>query len=220
MKATARTETSPDAPRGRPSAAAAAAVLLAAALLAPRAAPAQEEAAPPDMATAPRPFHLGPAVSVLTWEETEDSTLDDVTLWGLGVERLLGSILAVRLDGGFGSGTVSGQGRALDVNTYLAEVTLAVRAPLAPLNRAGVVPYAVGGAGTVVHDPSDEDLSTASQNAFSYGLGVDVRPLERFGARLEWKRYSVELEDLLDPIDRSGTNRDADRFQAALYWAF
>lgn len=189
-------------------------------LLVPRTARAQEAEAPA-IAESPRPFRLGPTVGVLAWEEGPASTLDDVALLGLGVERTVASFLAVRLDGGVGGGSVADdQGRTADVTTYLAEVALAVRAPVGALAETGVVPYAAGGLGTVVHDPAPDDLSTTSQNALSYGLGVDVRPLERFGARLEWRRYSVDLENLFDRVDRTGTSRDADRFTASLYWAF
>lgn len=204
--------------------AAAALVLLAVTLLAAGPAAAQEdpgaEPEAPDMAAAPTPFHLGPSVSVLSWEETGDATLEDATLWGLDVERMLTSFLAVRLDGGFGKGEVTEDGRTVELNTYLFELALALRLPVAPLARVGVTPYAVAGLGTVVHDPTAAELNTASQNALSYGLGVDVQPFERFGARLEWRRYSVDREKLLDPTDRTGTSRDADRFQASLYWAF
>lgn len=202
---------------------AAASLLLAAAPAASGPAAAQEVPGAPDAAEAPEPFRLGPSVGVLAWAEAgERPTLDDPTLWGVGVERLVTSFLAVRLDGGYGTaGVTSADGqRTVDANTYLAELALAVRAPALPLSPISVVPYAVGGLGTVVHDPSDDELATASQNALSYGLGVDVRPVRRFGARLEWRRYSVDLENLFDPVDLTGSSRDADRFTAALYWAF
>lgn len=182
--------------------------------------PGEPDAEAPAMAEAPHLFHLGPSASVLTWEETGGPAYDDATLWGLGVERLIASFLAVRLDGGYGRGEVTGGGRTLELNTYLAEIALAVRPPVPALARVGVAPYAVVGLGTVVHDPADEDLATASQNALSWGLGVDLKPLDRFGVRLEWRRHDVDLENLLDATDRTGTSRDADRFQLSLYWAF
>ena len=201
----------------------AAALVLAGALLAPGPAAAQEGPLAPPTAEAPADFRLGPAVSVIAWEETDGGNrLDDVTLWGLGVERLVASFLAVRLDGGYGTASVTSAdgGRTVDVNSYLADLALSLRAPALPLSDVSVVPYGVAGLGTVVHDPSPDDLTTASQNALSYGLGVDVRPLASFGARLEWRRYTVDLEDLFDPVERTGSSRGADRFSATVYWAF
>lgn len=199
-----------------------AAVALAAALLAAGPAAGQQDPSveAPETAGAPSPFHLGPTASVLLWEETGGPAYEDATLWGLGVERRIASFLAVRLDGGYGRGEVTDGGRTVELNTYLAELALAVRPPVPPLARVGVTPYAVAGLGTVVHDPSDEDLATASQNSLSWGLGVEVEPLDRFGARLEWRRHEVDLEDLLDPTDRAGVRRGADRLQLSLYWTF
>lgn len=203
-----------------------AAVALAAALLAAGPAAGQQgasgepDAEAPAMAEAPRSFHLGPSVSVVSWEDDGGPAYDDVTLWGIDVERLVASFLAVRLDGGYGRGEVTGGGRTVELNSYLAELALAIRPTVPPLARAGVAPYVVAGLGTVVHDPANEDLSTASQNALSWGLGVEVEPLDRFGARLEWRRYEVDLENLLDPADRTGTSRAADRLQLSLYWTF
>lgn len=200
------------------------ALLLGLVLLAPAGLGAQEEPSErteaPAMAEAPEAFRLGPTVDVLTWTEGPGPTPEDATLWGLAVERLLDQVLAVRLGLAHGSGSVAGGGQEVDVGTYVADLSLLVRGRLPRAAEAGVVPFGAVGVGTVVHDPADDDLSTASQNALSYGLGVDVRALNRFGARVEWRRYAVNLENIFDPVDRSGSSRDADRFQAVLYWAF
>ncbi len=220
-----------DGPSGRRFAkgtGAAAAAVLAAALAATAAAagPAAGQQGPaddvraPETALAPQPFRLGPTVGSLSWEETGGTTVDDVTVWGVAVERLLTSFLAVRLDGGYGTGAVAGGGRRVDVHTYVAELALALRGPALRPGSVRVTPYAAAGMGTVVHDPEDGELTTASQNTLSYGLGVDVRPVDRFGARLEWRRHRVDLENLLDPTDRTGVRRDVDRLEASLYWAF
>lgn len=197
------------------------------ALLAPAGAGAQAPAGePPDgaeapeMADAPEAYRLGPTASYLTWAEESDPTPDDGMLLGLDVERLLDSLLAVRLGLAHGSGSIAGDGQEGDVGTYVVDLSLVLRAPLSGLARAGVVPYAAGGIGTVVHDPAADSLSTASQNTLSYGLGVDFRALDRFGARLEWRRHEVNLENVFDPVDRTGRPRAANRFQMSLYWAF
>lgn len=220
-----------DGPGGRSLAkarGAAAAAVLAAALAATAAAPGPaaaqqgptDDVRAPETAPAPQPFRLGPTVGTLDWEETGGTSVDDVTVWGIAVERLVTSFLAVRLDGGYGTGGVAGGGRRVDVNTYLAELALALRGPAFRPGSVRVTPYAAAGLGTVVHDPEDGGLTTASQNTLSYGLGVDVRPVDRFGARLEWRRHRVDLENLLDPTDRTGVRRDVDRLEASLYWAF
>lgn len=202
-------------------------LLSVAALLAPVGAGAQAPAGePPDgaeapeMADAPEAYRLGPTATHLTWAEGSGPTPDDGTLLGLDVERLLDSFLAMRLGLAHGSGSIAGDGQEEDVGAYMVDLSLVVRAPLSGLARAGVVPYAAGGIGTVVHDPAADSLSTASQNTLSYGLGVDFRALDRFGARLEWRRHEVNLENVFDPVDRTGRPRAANRFQASLYWAF
>lgn len=198
--------------------AAAAAVVLAAALR-PTAAVGQEELDVPAMAESPRQFHLGLTAGGMTWAD-DALAIDGTALFGLDVERLLARWASVRLAGAYGSTTVSGPERAVPVNAAVFEVGFTFRAALASLRRAHVVPFAAFSLGSVVFDPEAADLATRSQNALSYGAGVEFLPLPRIGFRAEWRRYEVEIENLFEPIDRTGTSRHGDRIQASIFWTF
>lgn len=185
----------------------------------------EEELDVPAMAESPRQFHLGASVAVLSWSNpaspaTTDPDVDGGALVGLDVERLLTRFASIRLSGAYGSTTVSAPAGSVDVNTALFELSLHGRLALSSLREVGVVPYAGLGIGSVVFDPVAEDLTTNSQNSLSYGGGLEVRALPRIGFRAEWKHHAVELENLFDPTDRTGRDRNADRFQASVYWTF
>lgn len=199
-----------------------AAGLLAATALLPGDAAAQEgpEGDVPEVAEAPRQFRIGAAGSALLWEETEGRIPDDGSVWGLDVERVLFRYASLRLDAAYGAGSVRAAEDSVDVTTYLAELVLAARIAPPALERAGVIPFLAAGVGTLVHDPDREGLPTASQNALSWGFGVEAVPFDRFGFRAEWRRYDVDLENVFDAVDRSGLARNASRIQVTAFWTF
>ena len=194
----------------------------AAALLCAGPAVGQQETEPevPELADAPRSFRIGVAGSAMLWEEAEVRAPEDGTLWGVDVERILFRYASARLDLAYGQGSVRDGAETVDVTTWLAELVLAARIAPPALERAGVIPFLAAGVGTLVHDPEVGGLPTASQNALSWGLGVQVRPFERFGFRAEWRRYDVDLEDLSEAIERSGLSRNASRLRATAFWTF
>lgn len=181
---------------------------------------AQEPPEEPPMAESPRQFHLAVTAGALSWSDGDGPAVDGGALVGLDVERLLTPYASVRLAGAYGATSVTGPAGSADVNAAVFELTLTGRAAIPALRRAGIVPFAGVGIGSVVFDPEVAELPTRSQNAFSYGLGLEARPLPRIGVRAEWKHYDVELEDLFEPTDRTGSDRDADRFQASVFWTF
>lgn len=197
-------------------------LLAAAALLAPGAAVGQEgtDLEVPELADAPRQFRIGITGSALLWEEADVRAPEDVALWGVDVERILFRYASLRLDAAYGTGSVRDSAGTADVTTWLAELVVAARIAPPALERAGVIPFLAAGVGTVVHDPDAEGLPTASQNALSWGLGVQLRPFDRFGFRAEWRRYDVDLENLFDVVERSGISRSASRLQATAFWTF
>lgn len=211
---------------GRLAGALPALVLAAAAALAPTAdvAGQQEgEAAEEDepiLVEAPRPFRLSASASALLWEDAATRHPEDGSLWGLEVGRHLLRWAFVRLGGAFGTTTVNSGDRSADANTYLVEVVGGPRLALPELRDVGVVPFAAAGVGTVVHDPRPEGLVERSQNAFTWGLGVEWTLRAGLGVRAEWRRYTVDLQDVFSQVDRSGVGRDADRFQLSVFWAF
>lgn len=185
---------------------------------------AQEEDAAEDeeelLVEAPRPFRLSASGSAMLWEEAATRSPDDGSLWGLEVERLVLRWAFVRVGGAFGTSTVTSGDRSADVNTYLVEVLGGPRLSLRELRRIGVIPFASVGVGSVVHDPREDGLADRSQNAFTWGLGVEWSVRPDLGVRAEWRRYSADLQDIFEQIDLTGENRDADRLQISVFWAF
>lgn len=233
---------------GRPSGRArtGAAVALAALLLAPAAlllSPppaagqgAEEELGGPPQAGAPDQFRVSLTGSHVDWEAPERSDgqeIEEATAWGLDVETRVASFLAFRFGGAFGTTEIAGADgegtrRRVDANQWLLELVAEPRLAAGPLLEAGVVPFGVAGLGSVVHDPKTGEgefqppLLTRSQGALIYGGGVEVEPdaLGAFGARLEFRRAEVQLQNLLVSTDREGTGRHRSRFMASVYLAF
>jgi opacity protein-like surface antigen len=174
----------------------------------------------PILVEAPRPFRLSASASALLWEDAATRSPEDGSLWGLEVGRHVLRWAFVRLGGAFGTTTLSSGGRSADTNTYLFEVVGGPRLALRGLRRIGVVPFAAVGVGSVIHDPRPDGLVDRSQNAFTWGAGVGWTLRPELGVRAEWRRYSVDLQDVFNRIDRTGEGRDADRFQLSVFWAF
>lgn len=187
----------------------------------------QQEPEPPDavdrdepvLVEAPRSFRIGVTGSALAWEEATTLSPEDGSLWGLDVERILFPFVAARLSAAYGTSSIDGgSDGAVDLTAYLLEVLLQPRLAISPLEDAGVVPFGTIGIGTVVHDPDRDGLVTRSQNALSVGAGVEYLFHPRVGARAEWRHYAVQLENVFADVDRSGTDRSADRFEATLFF--
>lgn len=182
----------------------------------------------PRMADAPAQFRVGAAAGVLGWPDGADRSPDDGGLFGLDLERLLLPAVAIRFGASYGTTTLPSPDDAVAADAYLVELSGVVRAAVGPFRRTGVVPFGTLGVGSLVHDPDREGLGTVSQNALTWGAGlearplatVDASPLAALGLRAEWRRYQVELENALDPVDRSGRTRRGDRFFVTLFWAF
>lgn len=178
---------------------------------------AQDAPEEPAMAEAPAQFRLSLSAGGMLWED-RDRTPDDGPLWGLDVERTLASFLSVRLGGAVGTSTLRAGGQSADFTAYLGELVMEGRAAPPALRRAGVLPFATLGVATLTHDPAPDGLPTASQNALAWGAGLEVRPFDRFGLRGEWRRYSVEMENFFDPLDRSSEDRSANRLYVTVFW--
>lgn len=183
---------------------------------------AQEEPAMPD---APTQFRLSLSGSGLLWGGEGELRPGDLTVWGIDLERLLFRHASVRVAAGYGRGSVAGPSRSTDVGTYLVEVVGVGRLAVGPLHEETLIPFAVLGIGTIVHDPAAEDLTTRSQNALAVGGGVEgglaaLGGPPALGLRVEWRRYEVNLENLFDRTDRSGRSRSADRIVATFFWKF
>jgi len=175
-----------------------------------------------EMADAPRQFRISFLGSGLLWEEGDETrpTPDDGSVWGVDVERILVPWLSTRLSGTVGTSSVPDQEGELDLIQYLTMLHLVGRVPVAPLRKRGIVPFGTVGVGALIQDPDREGLATKSQNAFSFGAGLEVQPFERIGFRAEWRHLTVDLETLTETIDRTGENRDADRILGTVFLTF
>lgn len=189
------------------------------------------EVEPPPAAEAPLQFEVGPMASVSTWESPAGRpAINDATVFGLSAESIVADYFGIRLDLAYGThrflpsaeGGATGFEPSIEAGQYSVDVVLVGRLGLPRLREIGVVPFATIGLGSVVHDPKPEDLATRSQSAWEYGAGVDLPLLTHFGARLEWRRADVSLEDLFDDdgSDRTGLTVSNDRFTLGAYVRF
>lgn len=171
------------------------------------------------MAEAPLQFRLSGTSGIFFWGEEEDvPKLDDLALFGLDIESRVVPALAFRLGVFYGRTSAADDTLSVDVNQWMIELMAVGRLALRPLVRAGVVPFGLIGLGSVILDPSSDDFRTRSQGAFSIGGGIDLESRGRWGGRIEYRHYSVSLEDVLDPLDRQGETLSADLILASIYW--
>lgn len=175
--------------------------------------------ADPPMASPPRAFRVGVGVGLLSWSaEPEAAALDDGLTRELEVESRVLPWLGFRLGLAYGRTEAIQAARRTGVDQYAVDLVAALRPPPSALAGWPVTPFLAAGIASVVHDPAADDLSTRSQGAFTYGGGVEWDPAGRFGARAEWRRYSVASQNLFEPVDRSSTRRAAHRFALFACW--
>ena len=178
--------------------------------------PAEQE---PAMAEAPLQFRLSGTGGVFLWGEEENvPRIDDLALFGLDIESRVVPALAFRLGVSYGRTSAADDTSSVDVNQWMIDLMAVGRLAVRPLVRAGVVPFGLVGLGSVILDPSGDDFRTRSQGAFSIGGGIDLEPRGRWGGRVEFRHYSVSLEDVLDPLDRQGETLSANLILASIYW--
>jgi len=196
----------------------------------------EEDLAGPAMADAPDQFRVAATAGWLAWDgaESSDGKVVDVgPLWGVDLETRVSRWVAFRFGGAYGRTTITGTDetgtrQTVDANQVVLELVAEPRLALEPLRRVGVVPFAVGGVGSVVHDPRtaegafDPPLPSRSQGSLLYGAGVEVQPepLGDAGVRLEWRRNEVQLQPSFVVTSLEGASRGADRFMASVYWSF
>lgn len=180
----------------------------------------------PEMAKAPLQFRLSGTVGAFFWGEKEGVVdLDNLVNFGIDIESRPAPAVAFRLRGSYGRTKASVDTASVDVNQWEFGVDIVGRVAVAPFTKAGVVPFGLIGAGTIALDPRDDPpdpddkLVTRSQGAFSFGGGIDIEPRgSRWGGRVEYRRYSVSLEDPFNPVDRTGDTLGANLIMASIYW--
>lgn len=224
--------------RMRRTSATAAAALLAVCVAAPPAAgqETEEDLAGPAMADAPDQFRVSSTAGWLDWDEPGAAGEKQVAtgaLWGLDLETRVSRWIGFRFGAAYGRTEItepdgSGTARTVDASQVVLELVAEPRLAVGPLQRAGVMPFAVVGVGSVVHDPRagpgefDPPLPSRSQGSLIYGGGLDVVPetLGSLGARLEWRRNDVQLQPTFAVTSREGTGRGASRFMGSVFWSF
>ena len=171
------------------------------------------------MAEAPLQFRLSGTGGVFLWGEEENvPRIDDLALFGLDIESRVVPALAFRLGVSYGRTSAADDTSSVDVNQWMIDLMAVGRLAVRPLVRAGVVPFGLVGLGSIILDPSGDDFRTRSQGAFSIGGGIDLEPRGRWGGRVEFRHYSVSLEDVLDPLERQGETLSANLILASIYW--
>ena len=202
----------------------AAAVLLGA-LLAPTRLAAQEvglPSPPPPSGITPteRDYALGFGIGSLSWDD--GVPYDDVTLMSVGVERRLWQGLRGRARLGFGETDL--RGIETSVSVILLDLELLFSPAFGPLQGWPVLPYAVGGLGALVTDPSSlegaEELRTESQSQWTVGGGVRARPFRRWELEVEGTSSGVRLLDPLDPENRESETIHNLRWEGRVSWIF
>lgn len=195
-----------------------------------------EDLAGPAMADAPNQFRASVTAGWLAWdgpEATGEKQVDTGALWGVDLETRVSRWVAFRFGAAYGRTAItgpdeSGSTRTVDANQVVLELLAEPRLEVGPLIRAGVVPFGIVGAGSVVHDASspegefDPPLPSRSQGSLIYGGGVEVAPEAPgdVGLRLEWRRTEVQLQPTFVVTSLEGTARGADRFMGSIYLSF
>jgi hypothetical protein len=174
----------------------------------------------PEVPPAPRQFRLGVTGGALLWNGSATRTPRNASIWGLDIGRKLGRYLSFRLDLAYTPERVVDGADSTDVHGYLIDIVAEPRLAVDPLLRAGVVPFGEVGLGTLVFDPSQSGLPTRSQNAIVLGGGVEAILSSRWGGRVEWRHYSVQMQSLFDVTNLDAVGRGANRVTASLFWTF
>lgn len=179
--------------------------------------------APPPSGIVPpeRAFALGLGVGSYRWEGP--APYEDMTVTSLSLERALWrgirgrvSIAAGRTTLNLDSGSVEAWAVPVDLQVLLAP-------DFGPLRRLGAMPYAVGGLGTLITNPSGDtgvELTTRSQSQWTYGGGIVARVGGRFEARFEGTSVGVRLADPVETEDRDTETIHNRRWEGRISWLF
>ncbi|MDX1624503.1 MAG: hypothetical protein R3199_11050 [Gemmatimonadota bacterium] len=189
-----------------------------------RAQEADPAGAPPPGGIVPeaRDYALGVAGAWLRWDG--DAPYEDTALVALEIDRALWSLFRGRAGVSAGSTSLTA-GPVEDLDTWVMsfDLQLLLGADFGPFRQVGVVPYAIGGVGSLVTNPEgrgEMDLPTRSQSMWTYGAGVRGRVADRWEARLEGTVQGVRLADPVDPQDRESDTIHNTRWEGSVQWLF
>jgi len=179
--------------------------------------------APPASGIVPRvrSFAVGLGVGSYRWEDP--APYENLTMTSIAIERALWR--GVRGRASLAAGKTTARLESGDVDAWVMPVDLQViLAPdFGPLRRLGVMPYAIGGFGTLITNPSgdtDVELTTRSQSQWTYGGGILARVVGRFEARFEGTAVGVRLADPVETEDRDTQTIHNRRWEGRISWLF
>ena len=183
-----------------------------------------EPSAPPPAGIVPRTrgFSISAGLGTYGWEEPLPYA--DLTMSSVSIERLLWRGVRGRAAMGAGKTDLRVDDRTVDTWVMPFDLQVLLSPDFGPFRRFGVMPYAIGGFGTLVTNPSgdleDLELSTRSQSQWTYGGGIQARVLERFEARLESTVSGVRLTDPVVSANRETHTVHNRRWEGRMSWLF
>lgn len=142
----------------------------------------------------------------------------------ISIERILWR--GVRGRAGMGAGKTILRAGSTEVDAWIMpfDLQVVVSPDFGPFRRFGVMPYAVGGFGTLISNPSgdqeDLDLTTLSQSQWTYGGGILARVGGRFEARFEGTAAGVRFADPFMPENRDTRTVHNRRWEGRISWLF
>ena len=184
---------------------------------------------PPPSGIVPKPKNFAFAVGVGTyrWEDPSpfEAPFDDLTMTSLSIERMLWRGMRGRASMAAGKTTLQVGSDQVDAWVMPFDLQVVVAPDFGPFRRFGVMPYAVGGFGSLVTNPSgdleDLDLTTRSQSQWTYGGGIQAR--YRIASRAE----SRARRRAFGSSDPGGEPRNANtqtvhnrRWEGRISWLF
>lgn len=170
----------------------------------------------------PRAFALGMGVGHYGWEEP--SPFQDLTMTSLSIERVLWRGIRGRATMAAGKTSLEVAEQEVDAWIMPFDLQVLLSPDFGPFHRFGVMPYAIGGFGTLITNPSGDmeslELTTRSQSQWTYGGGVLARIRGRFEARFEGTAAGVRLADPVDSENRDTETVHNRRWEGRMSWLF
>jgi hypothetical protein len=177
---------------------------------------------PSGIVTKPRAFALGVGVGHYAWEEP--SPFQDLTMTSLSIERMLWRGIRGRATMAAGKTSLEVAEQEVDAWIMPFDLQVLLSPDFGPFHRFGVMPYAIGGFGTLITNPSGDleldELTTRSQSQWTYGGGVLARIRGRFEARFEGTAAGVRFADPVESENRETHTVHNRRWEGRMSWLF
>lgn len=175
---------------------------------------------PGGVAEVERSFGLGLGSARLGWDES--APYDDATMVILSIERDLWTGVRGRAGLGWGGTTLEGAS-PVGAGVWSFDLQVVLAPEFGPLTDLPVLPYAVGGFGSLVTNPRSEkgvDLPTRSQSQWTYGGGARGSVAERWEVAIEATAAGVRFADPATPENRETRTIHNIRWEGRLQWRF